>query len=403
MNDALTARAKAALTAFAVTLLAAGASHAAAPPRTDGCLSPAAWTALEGDRASTASPSAVLEDMAKRDVVLLGEVHDDDDHHLWQLQALAALQALRPNMAIGFEMFPRRVQPVLDRWVAGELTIKDFLAQSDWDKVWSMSPDAYLPLFQFARINRIPMLALNVDNSLNKAVVEKGWDAVPEAQREGVGRAAPPQAAYLDYLFGIHSEHAHMRGKDKPAGKNDAAFRRFVESQTTWDRAMAEVLARRSLSAAADRPLVVGVMGGGHVRYGYGVPHQLRDLGVKNIGMLLAMPADTECKEIRPGLADAVFALPGQAQEKPRPPRLGIRLERADNGVRILDVTTGSLAERSGLKAGDRIEEVGGLPVAGITPVIAAVRQQPDGSWLPLRVRRGDEVLDMVVKFPPRP
>ena len=58
---------------------------------------------------------------AKRSVVLLGEMHDNPEHHRWQLQTLAALHAVRPDMVIGFEMFPRRVQKALDQWVAGEL------------------------------------------------------------------------------------------------------------------------------------------------------------------------------------------------------------------------------------------------------------------------------------------
>ena len=66
-------------------------------------------------------------------------------------------------MVIGFEMFPRRVQPALDRWVAGELTEAEFLQQAEWGKVWSMPAELYLPLFHFARMNRIPMLALNID------------------------------------------------------------------------------------------------------------------------------------------------------------------------------------------------------------------------------------------------
>ena len=37
---------------------------------------------------------------------------------------------------IGFEAFPRRVQPVLERWVAGQLSESEFLAQSDWRNVW---------------------------------------------------------------------------------------------------------------------------------------------------------------------------------------------------------------------------------------------------------------------------
>jgi len=369
------------------------------------CLSPAAWATMQGEKIQPATAPAVLTDMAKHDVVLLGEAHDDDDHHLWQLQALSALHVLRPNMVIGFEMFPRRIQPVLDRWVAGELPVQQFLAESEWDKVWSMPPELYLPLFQFARINRIPMVALNVDAKLNKAVVEKGWDGVPENEREGVSRPVPPQDAYRDFLFEVYREHAHMRGKGSTkASKNDKAFRHFIESQTTWDRAMAEALAGRlQPGASGEKPLVVGVMGSGHVRFGHGVPHQLRSLGVKNIGTLLPVAADSDCKEIRAGMADAVFALPTQAVAKPPPPRLGVRLEQGEDGVRIAEVTAGSLADRTGLKTGDRLLEVGGQSVTRVTPVIAAVRQQPDGSWLPMRIKRGEETLDMLVKFPSKP
>src|SRR5665811_1945932 len=62
----------------------------------------------------------VIVALAKRGVVLLGETHDQAAHHRWQLHTIAALFSHRPDMAIGFEMFPRRVQPVLDRWSNGE-------------------------------------------------------------------------------------------------------------------------------------------------------------------------------------------------------------------------------------------------------------------------------------------
>ena len=379
----------------------------AQPPKpAPACLSPGVWATLEGDKIQRANAPALLADMLKQDVVLLGESHDEEDHHLWQFQMLAALHAQRPDMVIGFEMFPRRVQPVLDRWVAGELSVKQFLEQSEWDKVWSMPAELYLPLFQFARINRIPMLALNVNRSLTETITEKGWDAVPESEREGVGRPAPPKPAYLDFLFEVHREHTKMRGKESKGGKvgrNDPAFRRFVESQTTWDRAMAEALAKALPANAAGRPLAVGVMGGGHVRFGHGVPHQLRDLGVTNIGTLLPVPANADCVEIRAGMADAVFAVPQQPLPEPEPPRLGVSLDQTGDGVRIAEVVAGSLAERSGLKAGDRLLEMGGKPVTRASQASAAVRLQPAGSWLPMRVKRGEQTLDMVVKFPPKP
>ncbi|BAL27076.1 ChaN family lipoprotein [Azoarcus sp. KH32C] len=391
-----------AMTGFAHSAIAQEAHAATAA---SACLTPAAWHSLDGKRPRVAAPVALLAEMAKRDVVLLGEHHDEDDHHRWQAQVLAELHIQRPNMIIGFEMFPRRVQPVLDRWVAGELTVKDFLDQSEWGKVWNWPAEIYVPLFEFARINRIRMVALNVDESLNRAITQKGWDAVPPAQREGVGRPAAPVETYRDQLFEVYREHAAHRGKDgAKVAQSDAAFGYFVESQTTWDRAMAEALARAlNAGPATDKPLVVGIMGSGHLRFGHGVPHQLRDLGVTRIGTLLPLPADFDCDELRTGLADAVFALPTHAGTKPEPPRLGVRLEEEGGGVRIADVTPGSLADKTGLKNGDRLVEVAGRPVKQTSSVIASVRGQPPGTWLPMRVKRGDETLDFVIKFPPAP
>ena len=396
--------------ALAIAAVAAGigafggieANRAEAATVGRNCLKPAGWTILDGDQLRPASTHAVLGEMVKRDVVLLGEQHDEGDDHRWQLQVLAALHAQRPNMVIGFEMFPRRAQSALDSWVAGDLTVKQFLEQSQWDSVWTLPPELYLPLFQFARINRIPMVALNVDKKLTRTTAEKGWDAIPIAEREGVGRAAPASRAYRDHLFEIYGEHSNNHGKDSAkAQKSDSAFDRFVESQTAWDRAMAEALARHvNTGSTGEMPLVVGVMGSGHISFGYGVPHQLRDLGVKNVGTLLPIHVGLDCKELRPGLADAVFVLPELAKAKPEPPRLGVRLEEKDGAVHITSVTAGSLAEKSGLKADDKILEVASLPVNRNLQVIAAIRLQPAGTWLPLRVKRGDQMLDLVVKFP---
>jgi uncharacterized iron-regulated protein len=391
-------------TALGLALVALGTGGDAQGARESGpCLEPAAWTLLDDGPPHVVAAADVLPPMARRDVVLLGEQPDEGDDHRWQLQVLAALYAQRPRMVIGFEMFPRRAQPVLDEWVAGKLTVKQFLERVEWDKVWRLPAELYLPLFQFARINRIPMVALNVDETLVRAIAEKGWAAVPDAQREGVGKPAPPAPAYREFLAEVYD--VHERVADKAGGRaprKDSAFDRFVESQTVWDRAMAEALAARVKTHPADeRPLAVGIMGSGHVRFGYGVAHQLRDLGVRNIGTLLPVAADRDCKDLKPGLADAVFALPEQVAAKPEPPRLGVRLEQSDGAVRIVSVTAGSLAERTGLKTGDRIVEVAGVPVTTMPRVIAAVRLQPAGTWLPMRVKRGDDTIEVIVRFPP--
>ena len=365
------------------------------------CLPPAAWHALTTDKPAAVTAEALLRDMAKRQVVLLGEIHDSAEHHAWQLQTLAALHVLRPQMVIGFEAFPRRVQPVLDRWVAGELTQREFLQQVEWEKVWNFPPALYLPLFEFARINRIPMIALNVDRALTAAVSRQGWENTPDAVKEGVSRPARPPEAYEKILREVYLAHVKDNAARQSA-QHDDAFRYFVESQTTWDRAMAEALASR-VKPGSGAPLLVGIMGSGHVRHGHGVAHQLRDLGVKNVGLLLPVSGTDDCGEIRTGLADAVFTVETARREPAPPPRLGVQLGTAENAVLITSVTAGSLAERTGLKAGDRVISVGGTTVTSMSRVIAAIREQPAGTWLPLQVKRGDEMLDLVVRFPPQP
>ena len=361
------------------------------------------WLEPASARSTSLAASRVLAHAAGRDFVLLGERHDDADHHRWQLQTLAGLHAYRPDMAIGFEMFPRRLQPVLDRWVEGKLTVREFLTQAEWEKVWAFPPELYLPLFEFARINRIPMVALNVDRSVTKAIGEKGWDNVPAADRAGLSRPAPPLPAYRDALYGIYREH--LSGPNRAAGtpaRSDKAFEAFVDAQLTWDRAMAEALASQAVPGkSGNKPLLVGIMGSGHLRYGHGVPHQLRALGFGQIATLLPRSGGLACDDLEPGLADAVFNLPVAATVPPQPPRLGVALEdAAEGGVRVHSVTAGSLAERSGFVAGDRLIEVAGSPPGNTGSVISIIRRQPPGTWLPLRVQRGETTLDLVVRFP---
>jgi uncharacterized iron-regulated protein len=343
--------------------------------------------------------------MARRDVVLLGEEHSDADQHSWQLHTLAALYTQHPRMVIGFEMFPHRAQPVLDRWTAGELTPEEFLRQSNWSEVWRFPPELYLPLFQFARIHRIPMVALNVDQQLTADIARKGWEGVPPDRREGISRPAAASAEYRSFLFRVWREHERQAGsRDAAPTESSPAFGHFVDAQLTWDRSMAEGLANRIGGATeAGRTLAVGVMGASHLRHGHGVPHQLRDLGVQKVGVLIPVNAGSDCEDLTAGLADAVFALAETRASKPRPPRLGVRLEQLGSQVALAEVMTGSLAERTGLEKGDIIAQLAGRPLSRMSDMIEAVNRQPGGTWLPMLVKRGTRSLEIVVKFPPEP
>jgi hypothetical protein len=60
------------------------------------------------------------------------------------------------------------------------------------------------------------------------------------------------------------------------------------------------------------RPLVVGIMGSGHIEYGDGVPHQLAALDEGDIATALPWPADAECPISDPPVADLLFGVASQ-------------------------------------------------------------------------------------------
>lgn len=353
-----------------------------------------AWVVPGGGSIDT---EYLLASLAASRVVLLGERHDRLEDHRWQLQMLAALHARRPDMVIGFEMFPRRVQPVLDRWVAGELGEQEFLRQSEWNKVWGYDPQLYLPLFHFARMNRIPMVALNVEPEFTKKVTREGFDAVAPEKREGVSRPAPASPAYVAKLFEIYLEHDRSKDGGKPTPQSPD-FLRFVESQTTWDRAMAQGLAE----ALARRPgaLAVGIAGGGHAVHDHGIPHQLADLGVTEVKVLMPWDRGKDCGELVAGYADAVFGVQEPKGAAAARPRLGVSIEAVEGGVAIRAVEKGSIAESTGLRAGDVILEIAGRPAVGTDDVRSAVQAMAPGTWLPMKVRREGGTTEMVARFP---
>ena len=337
----------------------------------------------------------VFKNLVKHDVVLLGESHDEAEHHRWQLDTIAALFGHRPGMVLGFEMFPRSVQPVLDRWTKGELDEATFLREVDWQRSWGFDSALYMPLFHFARMHRLPMVALNIDREASRRVAQRGLAAIGK-EREGVGDPAPASLSYRDRLFEVFKTHS---AEGAEPNVDSEQFSHFVEAQIFWDRAMAEAIdgALRN----KPRPLVIGIMGSGHVEYGYGVVHQLATLHVSNVATALPWNSGADCSRPDPKIANLLFGSAPPTATRTPPPRLGVVVGPAESGVTIEQVIPQSVAEATSLRVGDVIETAAGVSVRRPTDLTAIIKRQAPGTWLPLSVRRGEAIQEMVARFPP--
>lgn len=365
-------------------------------------LDPATGKTLPGER--------LFERLADAKVVLLGETHTSAADHRWQAYMLAALQSRHSNLSVGFEMLPRRVQPALDAWVSGQLSEDQFLEQADWRNVWGYDPRYYLPLLHFARMNRLPAFAMNVDRGVVSQVGSEGWQSLSDEQRHGLSEPAPASEAYRDslaelYVYKLGMSETEKGGTsahgeaDPETIKDSAGFANFVAAQQTWDRAMAEAI------AAAHRrdpdTLVVGLAGRGHIEHGYGIPSQLADLGIDGVEYLLPIDSSEDCDTLPTDLASAVFVVDAADDAPPAPrARLGVLIEPGDGGVRVIEVIEDSVAEAAGIRAGDIILAAAGFETATTGKLIEIVQRQAPGTWLPLRLSRDGEVLTPTARFP---
>ncbi|MCY1462678.1 hypothetical protein D9M71_804780 [compost metagenome] len=79
-----------------------------------------------------------------------------------------------------------------------------------------------------------------------------------------------------------------------------------MRAQQTWDRAFACNIAEAHGDGG---PLVVGIIGRGHLEYGHGTPYQLADLGLTEVEVLL--PSDTpQVTPAQRDIAAAIYRLP---------------------------------------------------------------------------------------------
>ena len=120
--------------------------------------------------------------------------------------------------------------------------------------------------------------------------------------------------------------------------------------------------------------------------------------------MLLAWDQERDCKDLKPGIADALFGIAAPAETiKTGKPRLGIILDGAEGKVLVSKVMEGGVGDAAGIIAGDLLIEMAGVKIKAAADVSAIVQRQAPGTWLPITLSREGHEFDIVAKFPASP
>jgi len=227
---------------------------------------------------------ALAQEMARRPVVLLGEVHDNAAQHATRAAALRRLIAGGARPAIAFEQFDRERQADIDRArretpPAGRTLAEHVIEQARPARGWDWS--LYRPFVQLALDHDLPIVAANLSRGDAMRVAMQGFDAVfDDATRARFGLDALPPPVLEAHERAIDEGHcSRLPAEALPA---------MARAQIARDLALAQ-----SIRPHFARGVVL-LTGNGHARNDIGIPFFLDEgerVQVITIGLLERDPS----------------------------------------------------------------------------------------------------------------
>ncbi|MCC6124912.1 MAG: ChaN family lipoprotein [Pirellulales bacterium] len=210
----------------------------------------------------------VLADLAKADVIYLGEQHRIVRHHEIQERIVADLGKMSFPLAVGLEQMEACRQPDLDRFNRGEIGFDELAAATDWADRWG-NYRQYRPILETARKLKAPVVALNAKAETIRQVARSGGveKLPPELRKE-----LPAEMQLQDPNY----EKALSLELLVHAAAMPNLLRPMIEAQMARDEAMAQAICAFLQSDAGKGRKMIVLCGGGHVARGLGTPARVR-------------------------------------------------------------------------------------------------------------------------------
>jgi uncharacterized iron-regulated protein len=257
-------------------LLLSACQHVSTPPPVAGEIRD-----LRSGQALTAEE--LIERLVRPSRLIVGEQHDNRDHHELQLWLLQSLGQRRPQGSLLLEMLTPDQQPRVDDVRHASTPPADLPGALAWESGWDWN--LYGPIVRFALSQPYPLLAANLDMPEVRAVY-----ANPPPLSGSRSNAASVKDELLKQVSDSHC--GLLPTSQMPA---------MLAVQQQRDRRMAE----RLLAAPTPSLLFAGAY---HARKDVGVPMHVLDLGEPQAPAVLMLAE--QGSEVTPAMADYVWYTP---------------------------------------------------------------------------------------------
>ena len=320
-------------------------------------------------------------------VVYVGETHTSIEDHNSQLAILRKLYQKNQCVMVGMEMFPRSAQPVLDSYVRGDITEEQFLTEVRWNEVWGFPYELYRGLIDFARENKLRIIALNAPIKIVSTIARNGLGSLSPDDRARIAR---------DFHLDDPANRLRMQKEFSAHGKGGIKdFDSFFEAQLAWEETMAETIVEQ-LQAGLGNCRMLVIIGRGHISQRLGVPYLANLRVAHEYRTVSQVPIDYPYGTFDPNLADYVMIT--DKSEPPHRPRLGVKIQTAASGkgVEIMEVLPDSPAAKADIRTGDIVLRVDEAPVKTAEELQRAVAR--GGPTLKIEIERGKKRLSINVQ-----
>jgi uncharacterized iron-regulated protein len=229
------------------------------------------------------SVDALLAGLRGARFVLLGEKHDNPDHHRLQAEVLRRLLAAGRHPAVAFEMLDADQAPAVARFLQGKPTDASGLAEAvGWQATswpaWSM----YQPIADLAVRGGLPIVAANFPEQLARKLAREGVAAIPEELTTRLGLTTPPS----------ERDHKAM-AKEIAESHCGYAVPEMIEPMILVQRARDEHMAQAVLAGATADGAVL-ITGFGHANGYRAVPARLRAHGAASVASLAFLEVEPD-------------------------------------------------------------------------------------------------------------
>lgn len=174
----------------------------------------------------------LISSLKKTDVLIFGEEHNDSIGHVVEAEIYTKLTTAYPATVLSLEMFSADVQPVINEYLAGLISEKNFIKEA---RAWNNYPD-YKPLIEIAKAGKSEVLGANAATRYSNAVTFGGIAVLqrfPAASKSFL----PPLP--IDTAAGRYYEKFN-----ETLGGHDMGNMKIYQTQNLWDATMAWTIAR---------------------------------------------------------------------------------------------------------------------------------------------------------------